>query len=109
MNRRELLIAGVLFLCLVEVGLTHILMNFNDKQHRGAGRTLTRELLLGLRQAAPKLDLNTRLHIASLGCGGRRRGCCAGRQKAKHRQQAEIPVVVGRRRAVLRTTVAEVR
>jgi len=60
MTRLELLVAGVLFVCLVEVGISDIFLNFNYKQNKGARWTLTHELLLGLRQAAPKLDLSTR-------------------------------------------------
>jgi len=87
-------VAGVLFLCLVEVGLTHILMNFNDKQHRGARRILTREFLLGLRQAAPKLDLSTRHHIASLGCAGRRRGCRQAARKRNTNNKQEFQLLL---------------
>jgi len=82
---------------------------FSLTNNKGAVRTLTRESLLGLRQAALKPDLSTCRRIALLGCIGRRRGCRAGCNKTKHKQQTGIPVIVGRRQTVLRVPVAEVR
>jgi len=96
MSRRTLAVSGILLVFLTEVVLLSILVNLN-MQREGVGPNLNRELLLRLRRAAPKLDYNTRQHIASLGCTGHRRGCRAGRQKQKHKQPLGSLVVVGRR------------
>ena len=105
MTRLELLVASVWLVCLLEVGMADILMSFGSKPNKGAVRTLTRESLLGLRQAALKPDISTCRRIALLGCIGRRRGCRAGRNKTKHKQQAGIPVIVGRHQIVLHVPV----
>ena len=97
MNRRMWLVTAVLMLCMAEVGLTHTLANIDDTKCEGAGWTLTRERLLCLRQAAPRLEHSTRQYIALLGCAGHRRGCRAGRRRTKPKQETGIQVVVGRR------------
>ena len=59
---------------------------------------LTREAILSLRAAAPKLDQRTRLYIASLGSTGQRRGQRGGRVKRFTALQSRIiPVVIGNR------------
>ena len=46
MTRLELMVAGVLLVCLLEVGMADILTSFGSKPNKGAVRTLTRESLL---------------------------------------------------------------
>jgi len=85
MNRYCLKIANLLLVITATVAVFKVLMSFNAKEHHAASEfewTLTRQAILSLRQAAVKLDPRTCLHIASLGCMGRPRGCRGGRLKA---------------------------
>jgi len=109
MRRCTLLVSAVLLVCLVSVGVIHIIMKTDGMQHEGAGWTLTRGLLLSWRRVALRPDHSTRQHIDSLGCARYRRGCRAGRQKTKDKQARGIPVAVGRRQIVLHTPAAKPR
>ena len=98
-------ILSALIVLLLEVASARIFMSFNaglDKGSKQAGWTLTRDVILSLRPAAIKLDLQTSRRIRSLGCAGRSRGCRGGRLKAQPTQQSGIPVVTARRSATTR-------
>ena len=95
-------ILSALIVLLLEVASARIFMSFNaglDKGSKQAGWTLTRDVILSLRPAAIKLDLQTSRRIRSLGCAGHSRGCRGGRLKAQPTQQSGIPVVTARRSA----------
>jgi len=103
MSRRRSHITFLRFLLIVEVGVVAFLMSFNHQLDNGAveaGRTLTWQAILSFRSTACKLDQHTRLHIHTLGCAARRRGCRGGQQKVKLKETPcfPIPVVVGTRR-----------
>jgi len=88
---------------IAEVGVIVMLMSFNRQQDNGAGKagqTLTRQAILSLRTTVCKLDQPTRLHVRSLGCAARSRGCRGGQLKVelKETPYLPIPVVVGTRR-----------
>jgi len=96
MEHRGSEISFLLFVVIVVAGFGCTLMSLSNISDMGAEWTLTRDVILALRPAAPRLDLQTCLRIKSLGCAGRRRGCRGGKPKAKLTQSA-IPVVIGRR------------
>ena len=103
MKRQLVLLAILILVFLHEVGFVCIFASFvYMSSNRGAGRTLTPEVLLSLRSTALKPDRSTRQRIVSLGCAGRRRGCRGGRAKVKRKQfpgtGVKIPVVITRHR-----------
>ena len=89
----------LIVLILIEAGVlqSRILMSLNVSCCNIPSWTLTREAILSLRPASPKLDLSTRLNIAALGCAGRRRGQRGGRAKRTCAESQEIPVIIGNR------------
>ena len=100
MKRSGAEIPFLLPVLIVGVALVHIFMSFGSNfgyVSNEAEWTLTRDVILSLRSAAQRPDQQTCLRIALLGCAGSRRGCRAGRLKAKQVQQSKIPVVTGRR------------
>ena len=103
MFRRQTEITLLQLLLVVEVGIMTTMISFYGIQNsrtEEAGRTLTRQAILSFRSTACKLDQRTRLHIQTLGCAARRRGCRGGQQKVKLKETQcfPIPVVVGTRR-----------
>jgi len=97
-NCHSLLFLFLLLLMAVGAQYSSILSVLSDSASRTVRWTLTREAILSLRAAAPKLDQRTRLYIASLGCTGQRRGQRGGRVKRFTALQSRIiPVVIGNR------------
>ena len=105
MNRWSLLSLILLLLMAIDAQFSSTLNASSDSLRNAVRWTLTRQAILSLRTAAPKLDRCVRIKIASLGCAGQRRRQRGGRGRHRGRTcdpdtiscSHNIPVLIGRR------------
>jgi len=92
-----LLMTSVLLGCVAFVCILMSFIGVSTNVNSEAARTLTQDDIVSLRVLTLRPDRLTCLRIRSLGCVGRRRGCCGGRCKVKPIHPIVIPTVTGRR------------